>query len=488
MSPPIASVARAASVLLFVPILSPLRLVEALAPTAAPTSSLVPTLIMESDDTDHGEGMKCDVYDITGCSDGFQNSLIWIVVIMWIAFLAGMNELRLKALLFEGMKPNIFKHKPNAPQIMVMCLPISNFFVALGTTGQLIATFTNPTDENPASPLFGLLFPLFAIGIGATLVVLVVLLYILFWLQVLEIKKKQYEAKAAAEKGEAPPTLQIKIGPDSDETPDETPGKKKKNKKGMTEEKAKAFTKQVLYLAKNRKKIVRAMERGCIVVAILQGVLSVTGTFLNGDIRHYMAGVQWMLLAMELMPPIYVLSTMGNAQVMLYNYKPITIQFYVISYGICAIVAMMLMHGAMHFFVSEEVSETMHLICLWVVAVVVVAIPFLIGMLMNIPLRAAKKKKYGKKGTDTGTGTGATLETQSSELRDGTTDAAVAAKKQRKIRSTFSVSSVIHKAHFGKSKKEAPVAPGLTSTAEEVGETGKDTEAEKKTAGGGTAT
>ena len=76
---------------------------------------------------------------------------------------------------------------------------------------------------------------------------------------------------------------------------------------------------------------------------------------------------------------------------------------------------------------------------------VVLGVPFLIGLLMNIPLRAAKKKKYGKKGTDTGTGTGSTLDTHTS-LQDANTDTAVAAKKQRKI--------------FGKSNREASVAPG----------------------------
>ena len=56
--------------------------------------------------------------------------------------------------------------------------------------------------------------------------------------------------------------------------------------------------------------------------------------------------------------PYIVLSTMGNAQVMLYNYKPITIQFYVTCIFIAFVVISIFFNGSIFFFADEEQFET----------------------------------------------------------------------------------------------------------------------------------
>ena len=92
-------------------------------PTAAPSISVAPTANTPGDFD--SIGMQCDTYDITGCSADFRSFMLWITVVCWVGFLCGLRELQLKGLLLEGMKPNIFKHKPNAPQIMVISVPIA---------------------------------------------------------------------------------------------------------------------------------------------------------------------------------------------------------------------------------------------------------------------------------------------------------------------------------------------------------------------------
>ena len=125
----------------------------AVVPTAAPSVSLAPTA--DAHDDFDGPGMRCDLYDITGCTSDFHSFLLWITIVGWFAFLCGLRELQLKWLLFEGMKPNIFKHKPNAPQIMVMSVPIAQVGEGTGSCAFLsepdyLLTISQSLTSSPA--------------------------------------------------------------------------------------------------------------------------------------------------------------------------------------------------------------------------------------------------------------------------------------------------------------------------------------------------
>jgi len=335
----------------------------------------------------------CMMTDVSGCGDVVRYTLLACTAYCAVTLPYAFHTSWKKRLLFKGIKP--FKRKPNAPQFILFFIPFVSFCMSLGL---ILWQIGAATGDNGTGLWAQILMPWVVLGCGGTGLCYCFVLYILFWLQVLEIKKLEYDKKA----GKKPVEIKIKLGNSSegDEQKNKSAQKLKKSKSVVTEEKRAKLTKAVLNMARSREKITLAMEKFCIASVVVSLALNIAAGLSSGGIKMILFACNWVILMVQFCPALYVLLTLGYAQVMLYDYWGTTLQYYintgliVFFFTVTAFYAICCLPG-----IPLEVFEIATL-CLWVLMAVLVPtiVPGMLAKLMNIPYRAAKKKEDKKNG------------------------------------------------------------------------------------------
>eukprot|EP00620_Florenciella_sp_RCC1587_P013104 CAMPEP_0182575926 /NCGR_PEP_ID=MMETSP1324-20130603/31981_1 /TAXON_ID=236786 /ORGANISM="Florenciella sp., Strain RCC1587" /LENGTH=394 /DNA_ID=CAMNT_0024791557 /DNA_START=102 /DNA_END=1285 /DNA_ORIENTATION=- len=317
-------------------------------PSSAPTTSKMPSIGDTSAD-DEGTAAMCDmIIYMYGCNDVVK-TMASIATAMglltWLVALFVMNKKRIllpdnfMASMKSLCKSNS-KHKITPPQVLLMSIP---FYSACLFIGLLVRSLAMYSDEPPGF-FTQFISAYLTLGLGANGFTYCITLYIVYWLQILEVKKEEQNRKkhtgaTTTTQTAQTSTLQNQTSAVDAPTPRNDTGaemrvedmneaqKKKYEAKAL---KAKKMAEKMLKLMKMQKKIVKGARYytySIFFVAIIPAALQAAAEP-DDVIRQWMLILQFIFISISWGPLSYILLTSGYNQCVAMEKKHIMQQYY----------------------------------------------------------------------------------------------------------------------------------------------------------------
>ncbi|GMI29473.1 hypothetical protein TeGR_g13067, partial [Tetraparma gracilis] len=260
-----------------------------------------------------------------------------------------------------------------------------------------------------------------------------ILVYVLFWLQILEVKREQYLKKKAEQeasgKSPIPPDAQL------------SPKSPKAASAGVDKQKSKKMGQKVLDLARKRHSLMKLAFRVLCVVVSLTLVLSIAAATFDLETPAGRQNHMWclaLIMAIDLMHmslPLYVLATLGKQQVALYKKKSVTMLYYgtVVLFGIIAVVCFGAAVDNLLAALDENggwgTPRTWVFVYLDFASIFTIVGSYQVNIFLAIPMKAAKREKAAKAKGGGGGGGGGGTSTASSESGSEVQEEAVSSRR-----------------------------------------------------------
>mmetsp|Transcript_45973 Transcript_45973/g.127785 ORF Transcript_45973/g.127785 Transcript_45973/m.127785 type:complete len:561 (-) Transcript_45973:6-1688(-) len=231
---------------------------------------------------------ECDLVMLKGCSSWYQWMMLFVTVIAWLGPFYGFQFAREKRILLDKFVSHMKKFDPTAVEILLAGMPCFSTAIAIGISIQ--SAFRDVVPH----PMVQAIIPIFILGVGSCGLAFGTMLYILYWLQVLEIMKMQVDKDNAKRKR----NINVAV----------SEAQQKKNAEN---------TRKILGLAKARKTISKRMKHMSMAISIYIFIMSFVAAFLEPT--HWLRGVlfftMWAACATQWVMIIYVILTIGKTQV-----------------------------------------------------------------------------------------------------------------------------------------------------------------------------
>uniref|UniRef100_A0A7S2FAP8 Uncharacterized protein n=1 Tax=Florenciella parvula TaxID=236787 RepID=A0A7S2FAP8_9STRA len=241
------------------------------------------------------------------------------------------------------------------------------------------------TSDQPVEPplWINIVVPFLMYALCGPVVSHALFIYILFWLQVIDVKRTTYIAEYKVKKAQA-----IQDGQPEPPAP--------KPLKPLSQEKIDKLGLLVLSLAKGRVKLTKTMTRVTMSIMGVNTVLIIIAAMLEGDsdVRACLLAAIWIVTSLTWLIVIYIIVTYGGPLVLLYGRKPIWIMYHINSKLMMAVwLSFFVMTIAELPGVDKSIRDLWVLVTWGIVITLLFIVPDIMKQLMKIPLAAMKRKK-----------------------------------------------------------------------------------------------